>query len=524
MNKNDPLQHDWKSTLLAFDSSIQQAIGSLDTSGLQIVMVVRSDGKLAGTLTDGDIRRGLLRGLTLASPIEAILHRAPLTVSPQMDRSDVLNLMSAHKIHQLPVVDENRGIVGLHLWDEILSIPARNTLVPRNTSTTSAISEIPEKYRGLVDLVRELYGTGAILLHEPRFLGNEKRYLEDCIDSTFVSSIGPYVTRFEDMMREITGARAAIATVNGTAALHMALILAGVRDGDEVITQPLSFVATCNAIAYQRAYPVFVDVERDTLSLSPSALRLFLEEHAERRGAESFNRKTGRCIRAIVPMHTFGLPGRADALRDICAEWGIALVEDAAESLGSRIGARHTGTFGALGTFSFNGNKTVTSGGGGCIVTDDPELAVLAKHLTTTAKKPHAWDFHHDQIGYNYRMPNLNAALACAQLEQLPAFLTNKRETADRYARYCGAAGIAFLAERDGATSNHWLNAVVTASREERDAFLAYSHSAGIMARPAWVLMPQLPAFAGAYSGSLENAQWLADRVVCLPSSVRHAR
>lgn len=524
MSKDTHLQHDWKTAILAIDSSIQQAIGSLDTSGLQIVMVVGLDGKLAGTLTDGDIRRGLLRGLALTSPLEAILHRTPLTVSPQMGRSDVLNLMSAHKIHQLPVVDDSRTIVGLHLWDEILSIPARSNLAPRNTGAPAAKSEIAGKYRGLVSLVRELYGNGTVLLHEPRFLGNEKRYLADCIDSTFVSSIGPYVTRFEDMMREITGARAAIATVNGTAALHMALILAGVRDGDEVITQPLSFVATCNAIAYQHAYPVFVDVDRDTLSLSPSALRLFLEEHAERRGAETFNRKTGRCIRAAVPMHTFGLAGRADGLRDICAEWGIVLVEDAAESMGSRIGAKHTGTFGALGAFSFNGNKTVTSGGGGCIVTDDPELAVMAKHLTTTAKRPHPWDFHHDQIGYNYRMPNLNAALACAQLEQLPGFLANKRETAARYAQYCGAAGIASPAERDGTTSNHWLNAILTASREERDAFLAYSHGAGVMARPAWVLMPHLPAFAGAYSGSLENAQWLADRVVCLPSSVRPGR
>ena len=383
------------------------------------------------------------------------------------------------------------------------------------------MSEIAEKYRGLITLVRDLYGAGAIPLHEPRFQGNEKRYLADCIDSTFVSSVGAYVTRFEDMMLEITGAQAAIATVNGTAALHMALILAGVRDGDEVITQPLSFVATCNAIAYQRAHPVFVDVERDTLSLSPDALRTFLEENAERRGGESFNRKTGRRIQAVVPMHTFGLPGRIEAIRNICAAWNITLIEDAAESLGSHIGAKHTGTFGGLGTFSFNGNKTVTSGGGGCIVTDDPKLAARGKHLTTTAKTAHAWDFHHDQVGYNYRLPNLNAALACAQLEQLPAFLANKRETAARYAQYCSAAGIPFLAERNGASSNYWLNAVLTASRKERDALLAYSHAAGIIARPAWILMPQLPAFAAACKGPLENAQWLADRIVCLPSSVR---
>ncbi len=383
------------------------------------------------------------------------------------------------------------------------------------------MSEIAEKYRGLISLVRELYGSGAVPLHEPRFLGNEKRYLADCIDSTFVSSVGAYVTRFEGMMREITGAQAAIATVNGTAALHMALILSDVRDGDEVITQPLSFVATCNAIAYQRAHPVFVDVERDTLSLSPQALRLFLVENAERRETGCFNRQTGRRIRAVVPMHTFGLPGRMDAISGICAEWGITLVEDAAESLGSYIGAKHTGTFGALGTFSFNGNKTVTSGGGGCIVTDDPQLAARAKHLTTTAKTPHAWDFHHDEVGYNYRLPNLNAALACAQLEQLPAFLENKRATASRYAAYCRMAGIPFMSERAGTTSNYWLNCIQADSREERDAVLAYSHAQGILARPAWVLMPQLPAFLNCYSAPLENALWLADRLISLPSSVR---
>jgi perosamine synthetase len=383
------------------------------------------------------------------------------------------------------------------------------------------MSEIAEKYRNLIGLVRQIHGTaGNIPLHEPRFLGNEKRYLADCIDTTYVSSVGPYVDRFEAMMCEITGAKAAIATVNGTAALHMSLVLAGIRDGDEVITQPLSFVATCNAIAYQRAHPVFVDVDRDTLSLSPEALRDFLEENAERKKAGCTNRLTGRRIKAVVQMHTFGLPGRIEALRDICAGWDIALIEDAAESIGSRIGARHTGTFGRVGAFSFNGNKTVTSGGGGCLVTDDEALGRRAKHLTTTAKLSHAWDFHHDEVGYNYRLPNLNAALACAQLEQLPAFLKNKRATAMRYADWCAREGIAFLGERPGSTSNYWLNCIQTGSRTERDALLAYSHAQGVMARPAWILMPELPAFADCLAGPLENARWLVDRLVTLPSSV----
>jgi aminotransferase in exopolysaccharide biosynthesis len=382
--------------------------------------------------------------------------------------------------------------------------------------------ELPEKYRELISLVRELYGAeGFIPLHAPHFKGNEKRYLLDCIDSTYVSSVGAYVDRFELMMREITGARCAIATVNGTAALHMALILGGVRDNDEVITQPLSFVATCNAIAYQRAHPIFIDVDRDTLSLSPTALRNFLEKQAERRSDGCYNRVTGRRIAAAVPMHTFGLPGRMAELADICSEWGIVLIEDAAESLGSWIGKQHTGTLGKIGAFSFNGNKTVTCGGGGCIVTDDEEIGRLGKHLTTTAKVPHAWEFFHDQIGYNYRLPNLNAALACAQLEQLSNILIDKRATAETYARFCAQRGIPFLTERAGTASNYWLNAILVDSTECRDAFLEYSNRLGVMVRPVWRLMQQLPAFAEAQCGPLDNAMWLESRVINIPSSVR---
>jgi perosamine synthetase len=386
------------------------------------------------------------------------------------------------------------------------------------------MSEVQAPHRELVAFVRQMYGAeGAIPLHAPVFRGNEKRYLADCIDTTYVSSVGAYVDRFETMMCEITGAAHAVATVNGTAALHMALIVAGVREGDEVITQPLSFVATCNALAYHHAHPVFVDVDADSLSLSPDAVSEFLEDSCVLREGECRNRRTGRRVSGVVLMHTFGLPGRAAELAQICERWGLALIEDAAESLGSWVGDRHTGTIGPIGTFSFNGNKTVTSGGGGCLVMRNAQTARLAKHLTTTAKLPHRWDFDHDQVGYNYRMPNLNAALACAQLEQLAGFLANKRETAARYARQCAELGIAFVQERPGTTSNYWLNAILTADAQERDAFLAYSNSQGVMTRPVWKLMTELPAFAQAERGPLDTAESLAARVVNLPSSVRPA-
>lgn len=383
-------------------------------------------------------------------------------------------------------------------------------------------ANITQKYISLIEYIRELYGQeGFIPLHAPRFEGNEKKYLLDCIDSTFVSTVGAYVDQFEAMMRELTGARYAIATTNGTSALHMALILAGVRDGDEVITQPLSFVATCNAIAYQRAHPVFVDVDRDTLGLSPTALRAFLRQDVIQRDAGCYNRQTDRRISAVVVMHTFGLPARIEELSQICDEWGLVLVEDAAESLGSKAGGRATGTFGKLGVYSFNGNKTVTCGGGGCIVTDDDELGALGKHLTTTAKVTHPWEFVHDQVGYNYRLPNLNAALACAQLEQLSSILANKRKTAALYKAFCAEMGITFLTEREGSTSNYWLNTILMDSVESRDAFLAYSNQQRVMTRPAWTLMTDLPAFSDAPRSSLENARWLAARLINIPSSAR---
>ena len=384
------------------------------------------------------------------------------------------------------------------------------------------MSELPASLIALVTFIRQWYGTSDFIpLHAPRFAGHEKQYLNDCIDTTFVSSVGVYVDRFEAMMRELTGARYAIATVNGTAALHVALRLAGVGQDDEVITQPLTFVATCNAIAYQGAHPVFVDVERQSLWLCPSAVAAYLELHGDRRPDGVFNRRTGRRIAALLPMHSFGLPADIEGLQRIASEWGIPLVEDAAESLGSYVQGRHTGTFGLLGTFSFNGNKIATCGGGGCIVTDDERLGKLAKHLTTTAKQPHAWHFVHDEVAFNYRMPNINAALGCAQLELLPAMLADKRATAAAYKEFCAEHGLTFCAERSGTSANYWLNTLLLESESQLEAFLRYANEQGVMSRPAWRLMSDLPAFKVSERGPLPNAEWLAARIVNLPSGVR---
>lgn len=379
------------------------------------------------------------------------------------------------------------------------------------------------RMQAIVDVIRARYGQDDFLpLHAPVFAGKEKDYLLECIDSTFVSSVGAFVDRFEQMMRDYTGARHAIAAVNGTAALHMCLVLAGVTAGDEVITQPLTFVATCNAIAHQGAVPAFVDVDVHNLGMSPEALRHYLGTYAERQGDDCvINKATGRRIAAVMPMHVFGLPMFIEEIAEICREWSIPLIEDAAESLGSWIGDRHTGTYGLLGGFSFNGNKTVTCGGGGCLVTNDEIIAKRAKHLTTTAKQPHAWEFYHDEVGYNYRLPNLNAALACAQLEQLSGFLTNKRETAAYYIEKMEALGVPVLTERTGTRSNYWLNAIMLNDVEERDAFLELSNAQGVMTRPVWTLMHKLPAFKDAFRGELANAEFFAARLVNIPSGVR---
>lgn len=361
---------------------------------------------------------------------------------------------------------------------------------------------------------------GFIPLHRPVFEGNERQYLVDCIDSNFVSSVGARVTEFEQQVATFTGARFAVATVNGTAALHVALELAGVERDDEVITQALTFIATCNALSYTGAHPVFVDVDRDTMSMSPDALRRFLELHAESRKGQLWNKTSGRRIVACVPMHTFGLPGRIEEIAQICEAWGLVLVEDAAESLGSYVGKRHTGTFGQLATLSFNGNKVITTGGGGMIITNDEELAKRAKHLTTTAKVPHPYEFVHDQVGYNYRLPNLNAALGCAQMERLPQFLDIKAQVAAQYAAFFDSIGITFARSREGTQANYWLNAIVLDSLDERNAFLTYTNSKDVMTRPIWRLMTSLEMFKHCQHDGLENSIWLEERVVNLPSSV----
>ena len=378
-------------------------------------------------------------------------------------------------------------------------------------------------YKEVLGFIRKVFGEAEefIPLHSPYFGGNEKKYVADTIDSTFVSSVGAYVNRFEEMMCEITGAKYAIATSNGTIALHLALVTAGVKHGDEVITQPLTFVATANAISHANGTPVFVDVDRDTMGMSPAALRSFLEQNAEKKSGVAINRNTGKKIAACVPMHTFGFPCRIDEIAAVCNEWNIALIEDAAESLGSSYKGQHTGTIGLMGTFSFNGHKTVTCGGGGALVTNDKELADKARHLSTTAKVPHPYEFVHDSVGYNYRMPNLNAALACAQLEQLQEILNNKRELAEIYDGFFAGSNISFVKEIEHATANFWLNTVVLESKEARDGFLKESNGSKVMTRPIWQLMNKLEMYKHCQADGLENSLWLEDRVVNIPSSYR---
>jgi aminotransferase in exopolysaccharide biosynthesis len=380
-----------------------------------------------------------------------------------------------------------------------------------------------KKFQDIVSFIRKLYNKpeGFIPLHEPKFIGNERKYVLDAIDSTFVSSVGEYVNRFEKMMTEQCGTTYAVATVNGTAALHIALLLADVKPHDEVITQPLTFIATCNAISYIGAHPVFLDVDQDTMGLSPIALKSWLNENAHRQtsNAKPINKKTGKHISACIPMHTFGFPCRIDEIKAICDEWNIALIEDAAESIGSFYKGKHTGSFGLIGTFSFNGNKTITCGGGGAIVTNDESIAKRAKHLTTQAKVPHPWEFTHDAVGYNYRLPNLNAAMACAQLEVLNDFVAIKRENAEKYNNFFNEIKVPFVTEIEGAYSNYWLNCILMKDKFERDAFLEYANNNGVMTRPTWNLMNTLPMFEQCQTDELLNATNLSERLVNIPSS-----
>ena len=376
-------------------------------------------------------------------------------------------------------------------------------------------------FDALVRFVQEQYRTqGPVPLHAPVFGGRERDYVMDTLESTFVSSVGSYVDRFESDISAYTGSPSAVAAVNGTAALHIALRLAGVQPGDLVVTQPLTFVATCNAITYCMAEPVFIDVDRHTLGLSPGALEAWLEEHAFLDDVgQCRTRSDGRAVRACLPMHTFGHPADLDGLVAVCKRWNLALIEDAAESLGSFYKGRHTGTVGKLGIISFNGNKIITTGGGGMILAEK-DLGTRAKHITTTAKKSHPYEYAHDELGYNYRLPNLNAALGCAQLERLESFVMSKRELACRYEALLKDSNLHFVKEPEGCRSNYWLNAVICEDRAQRDALLKATNDKGVMTRPIWTLMNHLSMYANCRRGNLSNAEWLEARVVNLPSSV----
>ena len=376
-------------------------------------------------------------------------------------------------------------------------------------------------YEETINFIRSIYNSEDVIpLNEPQFIGNEKKYLNECIDSTYVSSSGIFIDKLERNIANFTGAKYAVATTNGTSALHIALLLANVTKNDEVISQPLTFVATCNAISYCGAHPVFIDVDKDTMGLSPNALQKFLEENTTVEGQQCINNITGRVIKSCIPMHSFGHPCRIDEIKEICDEYKIILIEDAAESLGSFFNGKHTGTIGQIGVISFNGNKIITSGGGGCIITNDAILAKRAKHMITTAKVPHKWEYNHDMIGYNYRMPNLNAALLVAQMENLKSFLSNKRKLAIIYRDFFSDKVPFFFEEPAQSKSNYWLNIILLEDLKQRDLFLDEANSKGLMARPIWTLMNKLPMFKNSHNDGLVNARWFEEHAVNIPSSV----
>jgi aminotransferase in exopolysaccharide biosynthesis len=360
-----------------------------------------------------------------------------------------------------------------------------------------------------------------VLLHCPEFLGNEKEYLAECIGTKYVSYLSHFVTDMENKIKEITSAKYAVALVNGTAALHMLLLAVGIKPGDEVITQSLSFAATAAAIVHAGGVPVFVDVERETLGMSPESLEGFLRENTEMSDGKCINSKTGRQIKAVIPMHTFGHPVKIEKIKQICDEYSLLLIEDAAESLGSFYRRRHTGTFGKAAILSFNGNKLVTTGGGGMVITDDEAIANRVRYISTTAKRPHRWEFYHDEVGYNLRMSGLNAAVGLAQLEYLDTILSNKRETAFLYRQFFNSMNVPFIVEPENAQSNYWLNAILFANRNERDEFLAYSNDNGIQTRPAWTLLHKLPPYQSCQRTETPNADYIEDRLVNIPSGVR---
>jgi aminotransferase in exopolysaccharide biosynthesis len=372
-----------------------------------------------------------------------------------------------------------------------------------------------------VKFVQETYQTKEFIpLHAPTFTGNEKEYVNNTIESTFVSSVGKYVEQFEQQIEAFTGTTKAIATVNGTAALNTALFMAGVKTGDLVITQALTFVATCNALYHMGAEPVFVDVSKISLGLCPVALGAYLEDNAFiNNDGLSQHKVTKQIFRAVVPMHTFGHPVELDELINVCGKWNIALVEDAAESLGSFYKGQHTGTFGDFSAISFNGNKVITTGGGGMVLCKSFDDGIHTKHVTTTAKVPHPYEFFHDEPGFNYRLPNLNAALGCAQMEVLPKFLQQKRDLAHQYKDFFGSSEFMFFTEPDYAQSNYWLNAIICPNAETRETFIKETNARGVMTRPIWKLMHRLPMFQDAKRGALPNSEWLESCLVNIPSS-----
>jgi aminotransferase in exopolysaccharide biosynthesis len=372
----------------------------------------------------------------------------------------------------------------------------------------------------LAKFIQDKYRTNSFIpIHEPRFIGKEKEFVSQTIDSTFVSSVGQYVNQFEEDIAKYTGSKRAIAIVNGTSALHLSMLMAGVKPGDYVITQALTFVATCNAIHYCQAEPILIDVDKKTLGLSPIALEAWLEENAFVDTDQVCKLKNSkRVIKACIPMHTFGHPVEIDTLATICNVWKLAMIEDAAESLGSLFKDTHTGTFGLMGTLSFNGNKIITTGGGGAILCNE-ELYLKGKHLSTTAKKPNDIHFVHDEVGFNYRLPNINAALGCAQLESINLFVKQKRQLAEEYAQLLKNSNLEFFKEPKNCRSNYWLNAVICENKSQRDELLLFTNAMNIMTRPVWTPMQKLPMFQHAISDSLKNTSWLEARLVNIPSS-----
>lgn len=385
-------------------------------------------------------------------------------------------------------------------------------------------NEKEKVFKEIVDFIKELYpGQNPVPLHAPVFFGNEKKYLNDCIDSTFVSYVGKYVTKFEEMTAAYTGAKYAVAVVNGTAALQIALQVSGVNPGDEVITQPLTFVATANAISHCGAKPVFIDVDIDTMGLSPEKLDNWLKKNTKYETSlkKTINQSTNQPITAIVPMHTFGFPCRIDEIVEIGKKFNIPVIEDSAESLGSFYKNTHTGTFGKAGILSYNGNKTITTGGGGMIITDDEEIAVRSKHLTTTGKLPHRWEFIHDVVAYNYRMTNVNAAIGCAQMEKLEEILINKKETSFKYENFFNDTDVKYFLNPEFTNSNYWLNTIILDNEEEKEEFLKFTNDNGIITRPAWRLMNKLLMYRNSQTDGLTNSNYLCERIVNIPSSFR---